>query len=120
MSDRLVKILEQGKLVLRGLKRSGSNAILFLDSDETLNITFDWSAWLDDDTIASVTNNVTGVSVSNESNTTTAATMNVSANYSGFLEHRITTDGGLTKEMKVFVSVDGYAISDDYGIAWSL
>lgn len=116
----MVKVLEQGKLILRGLKRSGSNAVLFLDSDETLDINFDWTSWLGSDTISSVTNNVTGISVTSETNDTTTASMNVSANYSGFLEHRITTAAGLTKEMKVFVSVDGYAISDDYGIGWVL
>ena len=120
MTDRLVKVLEQGKLILRGLKRDGSNAVLSLDSDETLDLNFDWSDWLGSDTISSVTNNVTGVSVTSETNDTTTASMNVSATYSGLIEHRVTTDGGLTKEMKVFVSVDGFAISDDYGIAWPL
>jgi len=43
MTDRIVKVLEQGKFVLRGIQKTGNNPILALDSDETLDVNFDWS-----------------------------------------------------------------------------
>lgn len=46
---------------------------------ETLDYTVDWSTWLDGDTIASVVNTAdSGITVSSESNTTTATTIWVS------------------------------------------
>ena len=35
MTDRLIKVLETGKLILRGLKGRGRAAVLNMDDDET-------------------------------------------------------------------------------------
>lgn len=120
MSDRVIKILEQDKMVLRGLKNLRNRPVLEIDEDEVVSVNFDWSEWLGSDTIDSVTNEVTGVTVSSEANDTTTASFNIAASYSGFVEHRITTAGGLTKEKLLFVTVNGFPVNDDYGLGWRL
>lgn len=120
MTDRLIKVLEQGKLILRGLKGRGRAAVLNMDDDETLNLTINWSDWLGSDTISSVTNEVTGATVASPSNTTTTATFNVSGSHSGWIQHRVTTAGGLTKELLILVEVAGFPVMDDYGLAYRL
>lgn len=118
MADRVVRILEQDKQILRGLKPRGKHAVLSLDDNETLNITFNWSDWLGSDTIASVTNAAIGATISGASNTTTTATFKVSATSSGWIEHRITTVGGLVKEKLIFVEVNSAPVNPDYGFVW--
>lgn len=118
MTDRIVKVLEQDKQVLRGLKPRGRAAVLSLDDNETLNVSLDWSEWLGTDTIASVSNVGTGVTLSGASNTTTTATFTVSALRSGWIEQRITTAAGNIKEKMILVEVSGFPILDDYGVSW--
>jgi hypothetical protein len=120
MADRLIRILEQGKLILRGVKPRGRAIVANQDENETLTYTVNWSTWLGTDTIASVTNETSGITVSAASNTTTTATFKLSGNRSGWLEHRITTAGGLTKELLVLLEIDGYPIRDDYGLSWQV
>jgi hypothetical protein len=115
VTDRYIKVLEQGKSILRGVKPRGNAVVAHHDRNESLDYTVDWSGWLGSDTIASVTNSVTGVSVSGASNTTTTATFTLSGTSSGWLEHRITTAAGRVKELMVMLEVDGAPISDDYG-----
>jgi len=114
MADRTVKVLENGRFVPRGLSMRTSGLVLLLDEDETLDVTFNWSSWLGDDTIASITNEADGVTVGSESNTTTTATFTVT-NSPGAVQHRITTVGGLIKEARVYVNSPAGGISDDYG-----
>lgn len=116
----MIKVLEQDKVVLRGLRARGNRPVLEIDEDEVVNVNFDWSEWLGSDTISSVTNEVTGVTVSGASNTTTTATFSIAASYSGFVEHRIVTAGGLTKEKLLCVVVNGFPVNDDYGMGWRL
>ena len=118
MTDRLIKVLEQGKTVLRGLRMCSGNPMLAVSEDETLDVSFDWSAWLGSDTISSVENEVTGVTVSGAANDTTTASFNVSSNHSGFVQHRITTAAGNVKEVLLLVQVDGFPVNSDYGIGW--
>jgi hypothetical protein len=118
MTDRLIKVLEQDKQVLRGLKPRGRAAVLSIDDNETLSLAIDWTEWLGTDTIDSVTNQATGVTVSGATNTTTAAALTVSALRSGWIEHRITTDAGLVKEKLILVEVGGFPVLDDYGVSW--
>jgi len=114
MADRLIKMLENGRMVTRGIGQKSTGAILELDLDETLPISVDWSDWLGTDTISSVTNEPTSVSVSNESNTTTTAAFSVSGS-PGVIEHRITTAAGTIKEMRLYVDAVGFPVTDDYG-----
>ena len=118
MADRFVKVLEQGKLVHRGVKPRGRAIVANQDENETLSYTINWAGWLGTDTIASVTNQSTGVTVSGASNTTTQATFKLTSNRSGWVEHRITTAGGLTKELLILLEIDGFPVSDDYGVTW--
>ena len=119
MADRYIRIMEQGKLILRGVKPRGRAVVANQDENETLAYTVNWSDWLGGDTIASVTNTVSGLTVSAASNTTTTATFKLSGNRSGWLEHRITTTTGAnTKELLILLEIDGYPIRDDYGLAW--
>jgi hypothetical protein len=118
MTDRTAKILEQDKMVLRGLKARGKHIVMSLDDDETLDITLDWTPWLGTDTIASVSNTASGITVSGASNTTVSATFKVASTYSGWVEHRITTAAGLIKEKLILVEVNGFPLRDDYGVGW--
>lgn len=103
MTDRTVFVLEQGKISARGLGQSGQDPILYLDEDEKLSVSIDWSQWLGSDTIASVENETTLATVTNEANDTTTASMNINSRYSGHVEHRITTAAGQIKEVKILV-----------------
>jgi hypothetical protein len=114
VTDRLVKVLENGRLVARGLSLISTGAALMLDEDETLSVTIDWSGWLDTDTISSVTNEVESVSVSSESNTTTQASFSVSGS-PGIIQHRITTAAGNIKELKLCINSPYVTTSSDYG-----
>lgn len=120
MTDRFVKILQQGKQIRRGVKPRGKAVVANQDSNETLPYTIDWSGWLGADTIASVTNVVTGLTISGASNTTTTATFSLSGSRSGWLEHRITTAAGSVKELLVLLEVDGFPVADDYGVSWQV
>jgi len=105
MTDRLIKVLEQGRILTRGINKDGSRAFMVKDHDETLPITVDWSAWLGTDTISSVTNEAHGPGVSSASNTTTKASLTISGN-SGHVEHRITTAAGAIKELTIIVNAE--------------
>lgn len=120
MTDRLIKVLEQDKLILRGLKARGRAAVIAIDDNDLVDLTINWSTWLGSDTISSVSNTVTRASLSGASNTTTTATFKISSTSSGWVEHRITTAGGLTKELLILVEVSGTPILDDYGLAFRL
>lgn len=120
MTDRIIRILEQGKLILRGVKPRGRAIVANQDENEALSYTINWSDWLGSDTIASVTNESTGLTITSASNTTTTAAFKLSGSRSGWLEHRITTAGGLTKELLVLLEIDGYPIRDDYGLSWQV
>jgi hypothetical protein len=116
MTDRYIKVLQQAKTVLRGLKPRGNAIVATQDENETLDYSVNWSGWLGTDTIASVSNATTGLTISNASNTTTTAAFTLSGSISGWLEHRITTAGGRTKELLILLEVSGYPIRDDYGL----
>lgn len=120
MTDRFVRILAQGKMIRRGVKPRGKAIVACQDSNETLPYTINWSGWLGTDTIASVTNTATGITVSGASNTTTTATFSLSGTRSGWLEHRITTAAGSVKELLVLLEVDGFPIDQDYGASWQV
>lgn len=104
MTNRLVKMLENGRIVVRGLSRRGIGVEVQMDRDESLPISVDWSGWLGSDTIASVTNAAAGASVSAESNTTDTVSLTLSGRSTGYLDSRITTSSGKIKELRVFVA----------------
>ncbi|MBL4940363.1 MAG: hypothetical protein JKY81_01720 [Colwellia sp.] len=114
MADRLIKMLENNRMITRGIGQKNTGAILELDIDETLPVSIDWSDWLGTDTISSVENDATSVTVSNASNTTTTAAFSVSSS-PGVIEHRITTAAGSIKELRVYVDTPGFSVTDDYG-----
>ncbi len=116
MADRIIKVMEQAKTILRGLKPRGNAIVALQDENETLDYTVNWSGWLGSDTIASVSNVTTGLTLTGASNTTTTATFKLSGSISGWLEHRITTAGGRTKELLILLEVSGFPISEDYGL----
>ena len=115
MADRLVKVLENGRMVTRGMFKRGKGAELLIDRDETLSVTLDWSDWLGTDTIASVTNATNGPGVSSETNTTTQSSFNVSGSSNGYIETRITTAAGQVKELTVYVRNYDGCRERDYG-----
>lgn len=118
MTDRTVHVLEQAKLVMRGLKPRGRAAVLSIDENEKLSVTIKWARWLGTDTIASVSNEVTSVSLTSPANTTTQASFNVEATDSGWIEHRITTAAGQVKELLILVECNSFPVMDDYGKSW--
>lgn len=99
MADRSVKVLQQGRVVTRGAGQVGQRPVVYLDQDEKLDVSVDWSDWLGSDTISSVENETTNVTVSSASNTTTTSTLTMNSRYGGYIQHRITTAAGLIKEL---------------------
>lgn len=114
MVDRVIYVLEQGRVATKGLGLSGQQPVLYLDEDEKLAVTVDWSEWLGTDAIASVTNETTYATASNESNTTTTAQLTLNSRYRGYVEHRITTASGQVKEIKIKVDVQNDRPRYDY------
>lgn len=104
MTNRLVKMLENGRIVVRGLFRRGGGVEVQMDRDESLPVSVDWSGWLGADTISSVTNAAAGASVSGESNTSDTVSFTLSGRSTGYLDSRITTSSGKVKELRVFVA----------------
>lgn len=118
MTDRLIKVMESGRLVCRGLSnRKAFEASLPIDENDTVKLTIDWTGWLNGDTIASVANTVTGsIALSGAATATPQHTVKVSGSGSGLIEHRMTTTTSAeTKEIRIWVPVNGVQISDDYG-----
>jgi len=104
MTDRLIKVLENGRFVARGVGRHNNGVVINLTEDESLPYTVDWSGWLGSDTISSVTNESHGPTVSNASNTTTTASLTITASSNGYIQHRVTTAAGATKELMIVVN----------------
>lgn len=79
------------------------------DPDEVLDYVRDWSAVLDDDTIATSTwTPDTGITVDSSSNTTTTATVWVSCGTLGQtygVRNRITTAGGRTYDKTLHFTI---------------
>jgi hypothetical protein len=76
---------------------------------------FDFAAWLGSDTIASVVRETSGTAVTGASNTTT--TMTQSLNGDGYVDCKIVTAAGSTKQFRVVVrqrSEDSDAVNDMY------
>lgn len=115
MADRLVKVLENGRMVTRGIFRRGRGVEILLDREESLPVTIDWSGWLGTDAIASATNETSGPSLSNEANTTTQTSMTVSGASCGWFDNRITTAAGAVKELRVYVRNYSGMREKDYG-----
>lgn len=100
-----IRVLENDRIAARGLARIGQGVGLTLDETDRVRLTVDWSAFLGGaDTIANVVNSATGATVSGASNTTTTATFLVQTAHSAIVEHRITTAGGITKELPIFIN----------------
>lgn len=114
MTDRLIKVLEGGRYVTRGLGMRRSGPVLEISDGETLTVTVDWSGWLGDLTISSVSNTVQGVSLTSAANTTTQASFDVSATASGWIEHIITTSDGQKKRLNILVRHDEPMSAHDY------
>lgn len=114
MADRIVKVLENGRFVTRGCSTLDGFVQAYVDKDETLTFTFDWSNWLGANTIASAAKEVNGPSVSAITTSGTNTSFTVSGN-PGLIQHRITDSAGNTKEVRMRVrSPDGYHYQD-YG-----
>lgn len=101
MTDRIIKALENGRTVARGFWTDIDGYLSrYMDKDDTLNLTVDWSDWLGSDTIASATYHGNGLTVSGST-----ATPNTSATVSGVnatpaeLLIQITTTTGIKKSM---------------------
>lgn len=73
------------------------------DPDDTLDYTFDWTAWLNGDQISAFTAIPSpGITVTNTTFTTNATTAWVSGGTAGipyYVTHRVTTAGGRQKDL---------------------
>ena len=106
MADRLIKVLENDRLITRGVNVDNRKIRVYMDEDEVLPFTVNYSDWLGTDTIASVVNETFGPTVTNESNTTTTALMTIAADNNGRIEQRITTAAGTVRELLFLVNSD--------------
>lgn len=113
MADRLIKVLENGRLLTRGLANLEGAVQAYVGKDEALTFTVDWSNWLGARTIASVANEVHGPTLT-ASNTTTTASLTVSR-APGTIYHRITDSDGQTKELRIHVRSPDQSAVRDYG-----
>lgn len=102
MSDRRLLVLENGRINSRGLSFVDGKHQLFMDGEDVLDVTIDWSNWLGSDTISTSTfSSDGGASIDSSSNTTTTATVTISGeDGTSKIEHKIVTANGLTKILK--------------------
>lgn len=112
MTTVSIRVLENDRVAARGASRQGNGVFLAIDPDETIPVNVDWTSWLAADTIASVSNLASGVTISGASNTTTAASFKLSGSTAGYVEHRVTTTAGAVKELIIWVN--GPAWPRDY------
>lgn len=99
-----IRVMENGRIAARGLHRIGQGVGMTIDDDEIIQIKVDWSAFLGADTIATVSNDGNGATVSAASNTTTTTQFNIAATHGAIIEHRITTNTGQRKELPIFIN----------------
>ena len=118
MTDRLVKVLENGRLLTRGLTSRRSGPLLEMSDDEKLTVTVDWSAWLGANTISAITNTAQSVTLSGAANTTTQASFDLTATSSGWVEHVMTASDGQKKRIDILVSHEEPADRFDYRECW--
>lgn len=118
MADRLVKVLENGRTVVRGLSLRRAGPLIEINDDEALTVTVDWSGWLQGNTISSVANSPQSVTVTNAANTTTQASFDITATSSGWVEHLMTASDGQKKRIDVLVSHEEPASRFDYRERW--
>lgn len=114
MADRIVKVLENNRYVTRGVSDMGRYVEIELDQDETLLLTVDWSNWLGSETIASTTNEADGPTVGAIATTGAVNTFTIGGN-PGYVQHRITTSAGQTKELRIRVIQAEPIYREDYG-----
>ncbi|MCR9215296.1 MAG: hypothetical protein NXI13_16385 [Proteobacteria bacterium] len=69
----------------------------YQDKDETLDYTIDWKAWLNGDTISSVTYVTDSLTLTSSSNTTTAVTIWIQGT-SGSITMTVTTAAGRIRQ----------------------
>ena len=85
---------------MRAIKKDRAGLYVFQDKDETLDYIFDWKAWLAGDTIATVVNVATSLTLGTESNTTTTNTFWITGT-DGSITSTITTAAGRVKQMSL-------------------
>lgn len=118
MTDRLVKVIENGRHVLRGLSKRRAGPLLEISDDEKLTVTVDWSGWLGSNTISSIANTAQSVTLSGATNTTTQATFDITATASGWVEHVMTASDGQKKRIDILVSHEEPVDRFDYRECW--
>jgi len=112
-TDYLVKVLEQGKMITRGIQDVDNDLYLEMDDDEIKLVTFDWSKWLGSETVSTKATETDGPTVVESSPSTTTTTVLISGD-GGLIQHRVTTSGGRKEEKKIYVNSDRVARFSDY------
>jgi hypothetical protein len=102
MPDRTIVFAPNNRHALRGLSQLNPAAFLaYADEADNATYTFDLDAWLDGATIASVARQGSGVSSSNEANTTTRLTQRLTG--FGFIDFTVTTSAGDVDRFRVCI-----------------
>lgn len=115
MTDRIVKVLENNHLITRGISHINRRLYANQTSDESQPYTFDFTSWLGDDTIASVTSEGRGASITPVFDDTTVSATLSSFSGGGWIKLRITTAAGSTKELTIYTQQTNGGYADDYG-----
>lgn len=114
MSDRKLLVLENGRITSRGLAFVDGKHQLFMDEDDVLDVTIDWSRWLGSDTISTSTfTSDGGANIASSSSTSTTASANLSGeDGTSLIENKIVTANGLTKALKFYTRNKERSVSD--------
>lgn len=117
MADTRIIVLDYRRSTAFGLTRIGGAWALHMDKDDVLQLSIDWSRWLDGETISSTTytaNNITTSGAAEASGITTV-TLSVLKGDPATVDAQVTTSGGrkLTMAVRVYeaanVTTDVYA-----------
>jgi len=104
MADRIIFVGENDRASYRGIKRLGPAHWMDYGrlADDRV-FTFDYTGWLNGDTISSVTRTASGLTVAGDSNTTTQAIQRVSG--TGYVDIKITTAAGMDRTDRLEISL---------------
>lgn len=105
MPDRIIRVLNGGRLIAHGVEVVGRTVYVDMNGAERLDFQIDWDVWLGARTISSVANETDGPTVASQV-AGDIVTLTISGN-NGEIEHKITTSDGKVKAILIIVSGSG-------------
>lgn len=103
MVDRTIIFGENGRATCRGIRQlSEAKFIAYQRDDDNLKYTLDYTTWLGNGTISTVTRELSGVTATSTSATTLAAVQKLTGQ--GFMDIKVLDSNGNTKQDRIVIA----------------